>query len=104
LDTETGKGLGYLKGASDTGLGDAIWRHTRNIATVEFDLTFVAVKSGDEIIYRVAGIYDSPGDERDVEKAYEYYLLLTEEYQDSRHYEAARKRVQFFESHFYDYQ
>jgi tetratricopeptide (TPR) repeat protein len=58
----------------------------------------------DEIIYRVAGMYDSPGNERDIEKAYEYYLLITEKYLDSIYHEAALKRVQFFESNFYDYQ
>lgn len=57
----------------------------------------------DETIYRVATLYDRPGGARDIEKAYEYYRLITEEYRSSDYYQAALQRVQFFESHFFDY-
>ena len=57
----------------------------------------------DETIYRVATLYDRPGGARDIEKAYEYYRLITEEYRTSDYYQAALQRVQFFESHFFDY-
>jgi tetratricopeptide (TPR) repeat protein len=59
--------------------------------------------ASDETIYRVASIYDRPGDTRNIEKAYEYYTLITEQYQTSKYYQAALDRVQFFESHFFDY-
>ena len=59
--------------------------------------------ASDETIYRVASIYDRPGGTRNIEKAYEYYMLITEQYQTSKYYQAALDRVQFFESHFFDY-
>ena len=59
--------------------------------------------ASDETIYRVASIYDRPGGTRNIEKAYEYYLLITEQYQTSKYYQAALDRVQFFENHFFDY-
>jgi tetratricopeptide (TPR) repeat protein len=57
----------------------------------------------DETIFRVATLYDSPGVDRDIEKAFAYYLLITEQYRSSEYYEPARKRVQFLESNFFDY-
>jgi TPR repeat protein len=59
--------------------------------------------ASDETIFRVATLYDSPGGARDIEKAYEYYRLITEEYQSSVHFEAALQRVQFFEDYFFNY-
>jgi len=59
--------------------------------------------ASDETIFRVATLYDSPGGARDIEKAYEYYRLITEEYRSSVHFEAALQRVQFFENHFFNY-
>jgi hypothetical protein len=48
-------------------------------------------------------MYDRPGGERDIEKAYEYYRLITEEYRSSVYFETALQRVQFFENHFFNY-
>jgi TolA-binding protein len=59
--------------------------------------------ASDETIFRVATLYDSPGGARDIEKAYEYYRLITEKYRSSVHFEAALQRVQFFENHFFNY-
>jgi tetratricopeptide (TPR) repeat protein len=58
----------------------------------------------DEIIFRIATIYDSPGSNRDIQKAYRFYRIITEEYESSVHFEKARERMRFFEKNFFDYQ
>jgi tetratricopeptide (TPR) repeat protein len=57
----------------------------------------------DETVFRIATIYDSPGSNRDIEKAYHYYKLLTDEYTSSVHFERARERMRFFEKNFFNY-
>jgi hypothetical protein len=59
--------------------------------------------ANDETLFRVATLYDSPGGERDIEKAYAYYLLITEKHRSSEYYGPALKRVEFFENNFFDY-
>jgi hypothetical protein len=58
----------------------------------------------DEIIFRIATIYDSPGSERDIQKAYRFYRIITEKYESSVYFEKARERERFFEKNFFDYQ
>jgi tetratricopeptide (TPR) repeat protein len=57
----------------------------------------------DEIYFRTAIIYDSPGKLRNLEEAYRYYKILIDRYRDSEHYTYAKKRVGFFEKNFYKY-
>lgn len=57
----------------------------------------------DEILFRAATIYDSPGEPRDVEKAYRYYRLLVGAYKDSRYRPFAEKRIDFLEKNFFNY-
>jgi tetratricopeptide (TPR) repeat protein len=58
----------------------------------------------DELLFRVASAYDSPGSRRDIEKAYRYYKLLTDTYDSSIYFDRARERVHFYEKHFFEYQ
>ncbi len=57
----------------------------------------------DLILFRIATIYDSPGEPRDVEKAYRFYNLLIDRYKDSRYITFSRKRIEFLEKNFFDY-
>jgi tetratricopeptide (TPR) repeat protein len=57
----------------------------------------------DVVLFRVATIYDSPGEPRDVERAYRYYKLLIDKYNDSRYRPFAERRVSFLEENFFNY-
>jgi len=57
----------------------------------------------DDILFKVAKIYDSPFKLRDIEKAYKYYKSIIEKYSDSIHYKYAERRVKFFEKNFFNY-
>ena len=54
----------------------------------------------DEIIYRLASIYDKPGKYRDIEKAYSFYHKIVESYPKSKYFDISKKRVSFFEKNF----
>ena len=57
----------------------------------------------DVVLFRIATIYDSPGEPRDVEKAYRYYKRLVESFEDSRFVSFARGRIEFLEENFFNY-
>lgn len=73
---------------------DALQAYERLIAQGHYE---------DGILFRVASMYDSPGEMRDVEKAYKYYRKIVEMYSASKHYAYSVERVQFFERHFFQY-
>lgn len=58
----------------------------------------------DEVYFRVAFIYDSPGGLRDLEKAFRFYMVITEKFISSEHYQYAKQRVKFFEKNFFRYE
>jgi len=58
----------------------------------------------DEVVFRIATICDSPGATRDIEKAYHYYRIITDEHTSSVYFERARERVRFYEKNFFNYQ
>jgi TolA-binding protein len=58
----------------------------------------------DTVAFRIASIYDAPGPTRNIEKAYQYYLLITTQFQNSEYYQRAAERIVFFEENFFDYQ
>jgi tetratricopeptide (TPR) repeat protein len=68
-----------------------------------YDRSVLEGTADDETVFRIATIYDSPGSNRDIEKAYHYYKLLTDEYASSVHVERARERMRFFENNFFNY-
>ena len=51
LHAETGKGLRDLECAGDTGFGNAVRWLTGDVPAVKFDLAFIGVKSGDQVVY-----------------------------------------------------
>ncbi|MBN2323926.1 MAG: tetratricopeptide repeat protein [Spirochaetes bacterium] len=57
----------------------------------------------DVLFFRVATIYDSPGEPRDIEKAYGYYKLLVDGYRKSEYRLFAAKRMEFLEKNFFNY-
>jgi tetratricopeptide (TPR) repeat protein len=57
----------------------------------------------DSLLFRVATIYDSPGEPRNVEKAYSYYKHLVAEYGKSEYCAFAVKRIDFLEKNFFNY-
>jgi tetratricopeptide (TPR) repeat protein len=57
----------------------------------------------DEVYFRMAKIYDSPGQSRNLEKAYTYYKIIIDRFTDSEHYTYANKRVAFLEKNFYKF-
>ncbi|MCK4805386.1 MAG: tetratricopeptide repeat protein, partial [Spirochaetes bacterium] len=58
----------------------------------------------DEVYFRVAFIYDSPGGLRDLEKAFRFYMIITEKFISSEHYQYSKQRVKFFEKNFFRYE
>ncbi len=56
-----------------------------------------------QLLYRLAAIFDLPGETRDVQKAYRYYRRVALEHPESPLAGKARERVRFFEEHFYRY-
>lgn len=60
--------------------------------------------AADEVYFRAASIYDSPGGSRDLEKAYRFYMIITEKFISSEHYPYAKQRVRFFEKNFFHYE
>ncbi len=59
--------------------------------------------TGDEVLFRIASICDSPGKVRNLEKAYKYYKIIVENYSISKHFTYAKERVQFMEKNFFNY-
>jgi TolA-binding protein len=57
----------------------------------------------DELLFRVARIYDSPGGTRDIEQAYRYYGELVKTFPDSPFDEEAQSRIEFLEENFFNY-
>ncbi len=57
----------------------------------------------DSLLFRVATIYDSPGEPRDIEKAYSYYKHLVAGYGKSEYCTFAVKRIDFLEKNFFNY-
>jgi len=57
----------------------------------------------DEIVFRIASLYDTQGSLRNIEKAYYYYKIIIEKYILSKNYTYARERVHFFEKYFFNY-
>jgi tetratricopeptide (TPR) repeat protein len=60
--------------------------------------------SNDETFFKVASIYDTPGDLRNLEMAYSYYRIIIDQYRNSRHYTFSERRVLFFEKNFFNYE
>ncbi|UCB44352.1 MAG: hypothetical protein JSV25_08985 [Spirochaetota bacterium] len=60
-------------------------------------------EADDEVFFRIATIYDSPGGPRDIQKAYNYYKILIDKFSFSEHVKFARKRVDFMEKNFFNY-
>jgi Tfp pilus assembly protein PilF len=57
----------------------------------------------DELLFRIATIYDSPAGPRDIQKAYNYYKLLIDKFPSSKHSSFAQKRIKFMEKNFFNY-
>lgn len=57
----------------------------------------------DEVYYRIAVIFESPGAFKDLEKAYTNFKIIVDRFSESEHYTYAQKRVVFFETNFYRY-
>jgi len=57
----------------------------------------------DEILFRMASIYDQPGPRRNIEKAYRYYRELVDTFESSPYRVHSLERVRFFEKNFYNY-
>lgn len=57
----------------------------------------------DDVYYKLARIYDSPGKYRDIQKAYNYYLYIVNNMKDSKFYNYSEKRVKFFERNFINF-
>ncbi|MFW6138690.1 MAG: tetratricopeptide repeat protein [Spirochaetota bacterium] len=57
----------------------------------------------DMMVFRLASIYDTPGKMRDIEKAYNYYEDLLDEYETSKYQGIAKERINFFNKNFYNY-
>ena len=51
LYAQTGKGLRDLESPGNAGFGDAVGRFARDWPTVKLDAAFIAVKTGDQIVY-----------------------------------------------------
>ena len=58
----------------------------------------------DEVYFRAAFIYDSPGGLRDLEKAFRFYMIITEKFISSEHYQYSKQRIKFFEKNFFRYE
>lgn len=76
----------------------------------EYENALSAYKKGikegiesDEVYFKVAIIYDSPGKSRNLEKAYKYYKMIVDRYVYSEHYIYAKKRVNFLDKNFFKY-
>ena len=57
----------------------------------------------DEVYFRIAKIYDSPGQSRNLKKAYTYFKIIIDRFTDSEHYTYAKGRVAFLEKNFYKF-
>ena len=57
-------------------------------------------KIDDEILFRLASIYDKPGKFRNIEKAYNFYHKIVESYPKSKYFDISKRRVLFFERNF----
>jgi len=57
----------------------------------------------DEILFRLASIYDNPGKYRNIEKAYKFYRKIVESYPKSRYFDISERRVSFFEKNFINF-
>lgn len=58
----------------------------------------------DEVYFRTAHMYDNAGKLKDLEKAYRYYRFITEMFPDYEHYQEVKKKVQFMEKNFFNYE
>ncbi len=73
---------------------------TEAIALLE-TLLETGVSGYDRVLYRLASLYEEPGDKRDLARSRDLYRRLVEEYPLSEYWERATARVEFLERHFF---
>jgi len=84
--------------------GDIHFRLKHYEKAIKVYLKIISLGKGDdEIVFRIALIFDTPGKLRDLEKAYTYYRMVLEKFPHSEHYSYAEERIKFFEKNFFDY-
>jgi len=85
-------------------LGDLYYRRGRYKDALDtYEEGIASGLMNDEILFRVASIYDRPGPRRNIERAYHYYKELIDTFESSQYREHSLKRVRFFEKNFYNY-
>jgi len=57
----------------------------------------------DRIVYRIAMIYEMPGELKNIEKAYFYYNLIVENFRKSKYLDLATEKVEFYRKYFFEY-
>jgi len=57
----------------------------------------------DRIVYRIAMIYEMPGELKNIEKAYYYYNLIVENFSKSKYLDLATEKVEFYRKYFFEY-
>jgi len=85
--------------------GDIYYRLGHYEKALHVYLKIISMNKGDEeIIFRVARMFDTPGKYRNLEKAYKYYRMIMENYPRSEYCKYAEKRIKFLEKNFFYYQ
>jgi tetratricopeptide (TPR) repeat protein len=100
------KALGYVKDNAKLLRRVADIHYELNnygLAINEYEELRESSKVDDELLFRIATIYDSPAGPRDIQKAYNYYKLLIDKFPTSKHSSFARKRIKFMDKNFFNY-